>query len=171
MNNCINQFLSLPFSGSLSHSTDDLEKKENLSRCESIPSTTPFLLKNDIKLFNKSNRSTSNTNILQANSNEDIDNCPGGPRRKSDTDALTQSTAVVHQARQKLLRYGHVESIDTNQQTTALDDNAILNSKNIKNLDQNKNFLDAMHEGLRTSRDSTSSESIGDSITHVMASP
>ena len=159
--------------GSLSQSVDDLEKKENHPRCDSVTNTTSFLLKNDIKLFTKTNKSTSNSNILLSNSNEDIDNCAVGPRRKSDTDALNQTASVVSEARQKLLRYGHVESMDNNQKSTQDDDNTIrTNSKNIKNLDKNKNFLGPMRsDELRTSVDSTSSESISESLRHITSSP
>ena len=138
-------------------------------------------MKNDIKLFNQTNKSTNN--ILKTNPNStDIDNCSGDdgtPRRKSDSDALDRATAVVGQAKQKLLRYSHVESIDNNNQQTvsaAADDSAPLlttSSKNIKNnLDQNKNVVEQMQQEdpLRTAS-SDSTPSIGGSVTRHTSPP
>jgi len=135
-------------------------------------STTSCIVKNDIKLF-KTTKSTSS--ILKTNSKDDTNtdnNCADGdgPRRKSDSDALKGTSAV----KQKLLRHGHVHSID-NQQTGGGgggdDDDPATGRKDVDRLDENRNVVigDSVR-GVDVRTDSeettttTTSESIGGSL-------
>ena len=83
-----------------------LHNRLNKSESEGKSEGSSFLIKNDIKLF----RNTSNLGSNIENLND--------YRRKSDSDALSHSSADLRLARQKLIKYAHVQSTDKSELST-----------------------------------------------------
>ena len=89
---------------------------------------TTFLIKNDIKLFQKSS-------ALSSSIEHSVDF-----RRKSDTDALKNSDVDLRLARQKLLKYAQVHSTENAavEDMTSSDNTKLNGNNNSNNQDQNK---------------------------------
>lgn len=83
-----------------------------------------FLVRNDIKYFQKDNTTNNNNNNNNSKNNNDNSNNKNTKenyvlidRRRSDTDALN-SMSDVKLVRQKLLKYAHVKSQDSTDAPT-----------------------------------------------------
>lgn len=99
----------------------------------------PFLIRNDIKLF-QHNNSTDEPNNNNNNNNNSSYKSKGLfniDRRRSDTDALRHSLSDAKLARQKLLKYAHVKSTDSDH-----DVNNLIDTKNKMNNDNDDSSRD-----------------------------
>jgi len=71
-----------------------------------------FLVRNDIKLFQRESHLNNNSSNKNNNNNSDSNKYMLVDRRRSDTDALNYGSDVKL-VRQKLLKYAHVQSQDS----------------------------------------------------------
>ena len=89
----------------------------------------PFLIRNDIKLF----QIQGGDDVLHNNNNNNNNNLPKGlfniDRRRSDSDALKQSSTDAKLARQRLLKIAHVNSTESEHDFEKLLDK---NAKNVE---------------------------------------
>lgn len=105
--------------------TDDVKVQDNNNNKRS------FLIRNDIKLFqrNGSGDEHGTNEVGKPKGLFHID------RRRSDTDALKHSLSDAKLARQRLLKYAHVSSTDSDH-----DVNIVISRKN-KNNENNENNI------------------------------